>query len=452
MTALLSFLNPKDTFAHGVHPPERKELAENAEIEILPTPKGVRVPLHQHVGAPCELAVKPSKPIEMNDVIGVIKGLGAPIHASISGKSARPSVATLPNGRHVETLPIKAGDEQPLEGRALFDDIFGGDWPTDGFEQYEPMQIVDAARDGGLVGLGGAAFPMHVKITPNEKKPIDTILVNGSECEPYLTSDYRLMVETPAPIVTGALLAQRATGAKRVIICIENNKPKAIATMRNAVAGTNVEVKSLKTKYPQGGEKQLIDAVMGKEVPLGGLPLDIGIVVINVATSAALARAVVRGKPLTHRVVTVTGNGIQTKKNVLAPIGASYQDIIDFCGGLTEDAARVLAGGPMMGFAIGNLDTPLTKGTGAVTVLTHKDIRRQAETACIRCGRCVDVCPMYLVPTRLALAVRADDADMVSAYHINACMECGCCAYTCPASIPLVQLLRQGKVLVQKKN
>jgi electron transport complex protein RnfC len=258
------------------------------------------------------------------------------------------------------------------------------------------------------------------------------------------------MVEAPPPIVVGALLAGRAVGASQVIIGVEDNKPEAIEALRRAAAGTSVSVRVLKTKYPQGGEKQLVYALLRKVVPNGGLPLDVGVVVLNVGTSAALARAVFRGQPLTHRVVTVTGRGIRQPKNVLAPVGASYRELIDFCGGVTGDAVRIVAGGPMMGFTLGGPDVPVTKGTSGVTVLTRDDVRQADQTACVRCGRCVDVCPMNLVPTKIALAARQGAADIVQQYHATACMECGCCAYECPASLPLVQLIRLGKVLMRK--
>jgi electron transport complex protein RnfC len=258
-----------------------------------------------------------------------------------------------------------------------------------------------------------------------------------------------LMLEAPAPIITGALLAGRATGAKDVIICVEDNKPEAIEALQAAANGSGVEIRTMHTKYPQGGEKQLISAVLDKAVPNGGLPLDVGVVVINVGTAAALARATLRNKPLTHRIVTVTGAGIKEPKNLLVPVGASYRELIDFCGGLTDDATRVISGGPMMGFTLGNLDSPVTKGTSGITVLTEDEVQREKETACVRCGRCAEVCPMYLVPTKLALASRWRHTDVLTAYHIGACMECGCCAYTCPARLPLVQLIRLGKILVR---
>ncbi len=284
-----------------------------------------------------------------------------------------------------------------------------------------------------------------MKLLRNEKKPVDTLLLNGCECEPYLTADYRLMLEEPAPIISGALLAGHACGAKEIVIAIEDNKPKAVTSMRKAAEGTTVQVAVVKTKYPMGGERQVIPAVLKREVPTGGLPLDVGVVVINVGTAAAVARAVLRKKPLTHRVISVTGAGVVQPRNVLAPVGVSYGALIDFCGGLRENAARVVAGGPMMGFTLGDLSGPVTKGTSGITVLTREDIEKTEETACIRCGQCVDACPMNLVPTKIALACRDKDWDLAKRYHLMVCSECGCCAYTCPAGIPLVQLMRVGK-------
>jgi len=438
------------TFSRGVHPGEHKNLASGAAIEVLPAPKQVKIPLAQHTGAPNEPVHKPAAPVKLGDVIGSCGAfVSAPIHSSVNGKIAPPSVTTLPNGRHVKCVTVNADPEQP-GGQALFEEIFGGEWPTDGLEGRDPKAMVQAVRDAGLVGLGGAAFPTHVKLAVREDKPIDTILVNGCECEPYLTADERLILEAPAPVITGALLTKIATGARHVIVCIEENKPGAIEAMRKAAGSSGVLVKAMKTKYPQGGEKQLIPAALGRVVPTGGLPLDVGAVVINVGTAAALARAVLRGKPLTHRVLSVTGGGVKQPKNLLAPIGVSYAEMINFCGGLTPEAARVVAGGPMMGFTLGQLDTPVTKGTSGITVLTKKDVAAAAETACVRCGRCVDVCPLNLVPTKLAHAVRYKHWEQARQYHLAACMECGCCAYACPAMIPLVQLMRAGKAMMPK--
>jgi Na+-translocating ferredoxin:NAD+ oxidoreductase subunit C len=438
-------------FARGIHPPERKHLAQDAAIEVLPTPDVVRIALLQHLGAPCAPTVKLRDSVALGAVVGDSSApVSAPVHASVSGTAGRETMTTLPNGRHVPTIPIKASAEQPLSGAALYEDILGGPWPYEAVERHAPEAIIAAVRHAGLVGLGGAAFPTHIKLARNPNKPIHTLLINGCECEPYLTSDYRVMLEAPRAVVAGALLAARGAGAERIVVCVEDHTPHAADSMADAARGTSVQVRVLRTKDPQGGERQLIFAVCGQAVPIGGLPLDVGVVVLNAATAAAVARGVLRGRPLTHRVVSVTGHGVNRPANILAPIGVSYQVLINHCGGLREQAGRVVAGGPMMGFALAQLDTPVTKGTGGITVLTHDELRRSEETNCIRCGRCVDVCPMHLMPTRIALAARAGNLAMAQRFHMHACVECGCCAYTCPAGIPLVQLIRSGKVMLRK--
>ncbi len=435
----------KGTFARGIHPPERKGLAADAAIEVLPTPAEVKIPLLQHVGAPCQPTVTPKQDVTIGETVGTSEAfISAPVHSSINGKVAMPCSVTLPNGRRVPAVHIKADGEQ-LAGEDLYKDVFGGDWPTSGLEQHHSDQIVQAVKAAGIVGQGGAGFPTYVKLTKNEAKPIDTILVNGCECEPYLTADYRLMVEAPAPVIVGAILAARACGARTIVVAVEDNKPLAIDTLEKAAGGTDVEIRVLQTKYPQGGEKQTINAALGRTVPGGALPLDVGVVVINVGTAAAIARAVLRNKALTHRVVTVSGAGIRNPKNLLVPVGVSYRELIDHCGGLTDSAARIVSGGPMMGFAFGDIDSPVTKGTSGLTVLTQNDVKEMDETNCVRCGKCVTACPMNLVPTRLGLGSRVKEWDILKKYHVTSCMECGSCAYVCPAGLPLVQLIRMGK-------
>jgi electron transport complex protein RnfC len=445
----------RSTFRRGIHPPDEKAAGAAAAIEVLPTPKLVQVPLLQHLGAPCKPSVKPRQEVALGDVVGSAEApVSAPVHAPVAGKVGRATVTTLPNGRHVDAVPITAG-AQELENRELYDDLIGGEWPLGEIDRYSPAEIVEAVRRAGLVGMGGAAFPTHVKLTARDDRPIHTVLVNGCECEPYLAADYRMMVETPAPIVAGALLAARALGAGRVVVGIEDNKPEAIRRLRAATEGTAMEVADLqvaamevaavRTKYPQGAEKQLVRAVLGLTVPMGGLPLDVGALVLNVETAASIARAVLRGKPLTHRIVTVAGRGVARPRNLIVPLGISFRELLAAGGGVRPDAARVLAGGPMMGFCVGSTSAPVTKGTGAVIVLTHSDLQPARQTACVRCGRCVDVCPLALVPTRIALAARHKQWDLCRRYHITSCMECGCCAWVCPAQIPLVQLIRAGK-------
>jgi len=439
------------TFARGVHPAGGKHLAADVPIEVVGPGALVSVPLLQHTGAPCESLVKTKQDVSAGEKIGDVDAfISAPVHSPIAGTVGMASVATLPNGRHVATIPVKAGDGQPT-GEETWNDVFGGDWPTTGLDEFEPAQVVEAVREAGIVGLGGAAFPTHVKLTRNEARGVDTLLLNGCECEPYLTADYRLMLEAPEPVVTGAILAARAAGAGRIVIVVEDNKPAAAEGLAAAADGTGVQVAVVRTKYPMGGERQVVPAVLNREVPTGGLPLDVGVVVLNVGTAAAVARAVLRGKPLTHRVMTLSGAGIAEPKNLLVPIGIRYGELIDYCGGLTADAARVVAGGPMMGFTLGDFDTPVTKGTSGLTVLTHDDVRRAEETACVRCGRCVDVCPLRLVPARMALAAKHGDWDLARRHHLTACCECGCCAYVCPASIPLVQLIRLGKAEIPRE-
>ncbi len=446
MTAVTG-LKGKGTFAGGIHPPERKEPASDAAIEALPVPGQVVIPLLQHLGAACEPVVSSREELSAGQRVGSSEAfIAAPVHTPVAGVAAKSTAVTVPTGRRVEAVPVKSA-ENNVAGEALIAEVLGGEWATVGLERHAPDDITGAAKDKGLVGMGGAGFPTYIKLTRNEERPVDTLLVNGCECEPYLTADYRLMVEFPSPIVSGALLAARACGAETVMIVVEDNKLLAVETLRGAAEGTGIAVTGIHTKYPQGGEKQLVAAAMDRTVPDGGLPLDVGVVVINVATAAALAGAVLRDRPLTHRVVCVTGGGIERPANVLCPVGAPLSALIEHCGGLKSEAVRVVVGGPMMGFAVGDLATPITKITGGVTVLTEREIAAAPEVNCIRCGRCVKICPMNLVPTRIALAARGGHWDLAEKYAIDSCMECGSCGYVCPSSIPLVQLIRMGKAL-----
>jgi electron transport complex protein RnfC len=440
------------TFAKGIHPPECKELAEDKAIEVLPTPDTVRIPILQHIGAPAKITIKPRAEVKGGEAIAEAgAAVSSFIHATVDGKTAREGIITLANGRRVPTVPIKAAAEQSMDAEALKDAFLGGDWKVD-LETIDPATISKKALEAGIVGMGGAAFPSHIKLLRNDNRPIDDLLINGCECEPYLTADHRLMVESPDSVIAGSRIAAHATGAKQISICIEDNKPAAIEAISEAAKPyDNVQIKVMRSKYPQGGEKALTLAALGKAIPTGGLPLDAGVVVLNVGTVSALARAILRDMPLTHRVVTVTGPGIKEPKNLIIPIGTDFKTVIEHCGGLTDKASRIIAGGPMMGFSVTDLETPVTKGTSGITVLTDKEIRANHTTACVRCGMCVDACPLDLIPTKLALAARYKNQEILQQYSVDACMECGCCAYQCPAGIPLVQLIRTGKIINRKR-
>ncbi|ACN15472.1 RnfC1 [Desulforapulum autotrophicum HRM2] len=436
------------SFPHGIHPPGNKFYSAGAQVEVITVPDKVVLPLLQHIGAPCEPVVKPRQTVACGEMVGEGQAfVSASLHTPVAGKVKKIGVVTLPNGRHLPAIEIKTeGEQQPCN--ELWEEMTSTDWSLSTIPDYSPDEIARLIHAAGIVGLGGAAFPTHVKVMPNDKRLIDSLLVNGCECEPYLTCDYRLMKEAPHAIVAGALLAGRAVSAKEIFICIEDNKPEAIEALELATRNTVVQVAVVRTKYPQGSEKQLVKAVLNLDVPLGGLPSDVGVALSNVGTMAAVARAVIKKGPLTHRIVSVTGGGIVTPKNIFTPIGISMGELIDFCGGLTEDAARIIAGGPMMGFAFSDLTTPVTKGTSGITILTHAETASGEETACVRCGRCVEACPMNLVPTRLAMAARYKNTALARQYNINACFECGSCTYVCPANIKLVQLIRTGKAQV----
>ena len=442
----------KGTFPHGIHPPDNKFFSADKAIEVLPTPAKVVLPLLQNIGAPCEPVVKSKQQVTVGELVGKGKAfVSAALHSPVAGIVKKTAMVTLPNGRHMKAIQIKA-DEDQNPGQVLWDKLSAKDWPTDCISIYEPGTISKVIHDAGIVGLGGAAFPTHVKMMPDENKMIDTLMINGCECEPFLTPDYRLMMEAPGAIVTGALLAGRAISAKEIIICVEDNKPLAIERLRQLTAQTVIRVAVVQTKYPQGSEKQLVKSVLDMDVPLGGLPSDVGVAMSNVGTIAAIGMAVIKEEPLTHRVISVSGGGIANPKNLFVPIGISVGELIEYCGGLTKEAARVVSGGPMMGFSFSDMDTPVTKGTSGITVLTHEDVARENETSCVRCGRCVDACPMNLVPTKLAMASRYKDPALAVKYNINACFECGSCTYVCPANIKLVQLIRTGKQQVAAMN
>lgn len=448
----MSWLNFLPDFARGIHPPQRKSLTRERPIEEFAPPDVVTIPLIQHAGVAAECVVQPRQTVVRGDLIArrIAGATSANVHASANGTVQAMTAVTLPNGHRSLAVPIKVASNDEHESLAL--KLFGGDWSDDAINSATSESILTRIEEAGIVGLGGASFPTDIKLRTTSARPIETLVINGCECEPYLTADDRLLREYPSAVLAGARLARRACGAKRMVIAIEDNKPEAVEAVKSAARDSlDIEVTVVQTKYPMGGERQLIPALFQRSVPTGGLPLDLGIAVINVATAAAIAGAVLRGHSLTHRVVTVTGGGIATPRNVLVPIGTSFQTLLDHCGGLLPTARRVLAGGPMMGVTVTDLATPVTKGLGGITVLSADEIDAAEQTACIRCGRCLDVCPLGLAPTRIALAVKHGDLERATAHHLAACCECGCCAYECPARVPLVQWIRAGKEALRRR-
>lgn len=444
------------TFRGGSHPPERKRLSAERRIHIGPSPREVTILLSQHIGAPCEPLVKKGDTVQAGQTIGDSEAfVGAPVHSPVNGKVK--DISLQPHAVLGRALGIKIEVEEGSEQCELHHDKFNTQFDE---SQYTPEQICEAARSCGLVGMGGAGFPTRVKIEPNPRLPKEAIVINGCECEPYITCDYRVMIEWTHQVIAGIKLARRASGCQRVLIAIEDNKPKAIEAMTEAAQktlnGEGLTVVPVKTKYPQGGERQLIKAVTGRHVPTGGIPPMIGVLVLNVATAAALADAVVFNTPLTHRIVTVTGEAIGEPGNYLVPLGVSVGELIEFCGGLTQSGAKVVLGGPMMGFAIADLNMPITKTSGAITVLTETQIGKakyeRRQTPCIRCGRCLEVCPENLNPTKLAHAVKANALGVAQDYYVNACIECGCCSYVCPANIELTGYIRTGKIHIARQQ
>jgi electron transport complex protein RnfC len=448
MTAAMSVANGVKTFHRGVHPPHRKYTEADAIKFFTPT-KDVLVPMAQHIGAACEPIVKSKQEVTLGEKVADIDAfVSAPIHSPINGVVGPGTICLLPAGRRVPAITIKL----PKEGDAVppdyLNDFLDRNWGDVEPSRFEPDEICNLIRQGGLVGQGGATFPTFIKLKRNPDRPVDTILLNGAECEPYLTSDHRLMLECPEGIITGLQLAMRAAGAERGLICIENNKPDAIELMRKLSKDRpGIQVVELGSRYPMGGERQLIPAVLGRTVPSApkGLPLDVGVVVINVATSHAIARAVARNKPFTHRVVTVTGKGVNEPGNFLVPTGTLFSDLIEAAGGVKDQAFKVLAGGPMMGPCMPHLEIPVVKGTGGITIMLENETVKWADNPCIRCARCIDNCPLHLSPTKIAHAVKHREYELAAENDMNACCECGCCAFVCPAGIPLPQYIRAGK-------
>lgn len=428
----------------GVHPPENK-FAANKPIEKLGLPKQVSIPIAQHIGAPSKPVVKKKDKVKTGDIIAQSQGfVSSNIHSSVSGTVSK-------IGEIIDTTGFK----KP----AVIIDVENDEWnesidtSSDIIRDFtlSSQEIVDKILQGGVVGMGGATFPSHVKLSVPEDKKIDTLIINGVECEPYLTSDHRVMLERSEEMLIGIKLLRKALGVEHVLIGIEQNKPDAIEHVTNLVSKEkNIEVYPLKVKYPQGGEKQLIKALLNREVPSGGLPLDVGVVVHNVGTSLAVYETVQKNKPLVERVVTVTGKSLSKPSNFLVRIGTPVKDLIEAAGGLPEDTGKVVSGGPMMGKALNSLDVPVVKGTSGILVIPEIEAYRAEEFNCIRCGKCVDACPMGLEPYLLKQLAQFERYEECEENAIMDCMECGSCSFTCPARVPLLDYIRLGKTNVNQ--
>lgn len=430
----------RPTFRGGVHPPTMKGLAEKRPITPAKEPQLVVVPLHQHTGAPADPLVKVGDTVAVGQKIADSAAkLTSAIHSPISGTVKKIGPHLMFNGKQVNCITI----ENDGEGR-IHESVEAARGKS--VDSLTPDEIKEILRESGIVGMGGAAFPTYFKLSPPPGKTVEFVILNGAECEPYLTADHRIMVERADDVVYGLRALMKAAGVSKGYIGIEANKPDAIEAIRKAASGVpGVEVVELEVKYPQGGEKQLIKAITGREVPPGGLPLDVGVVVNNVGTAAAVARRIKEGMPLIERVVTVTGNGIASPGNFLVKIGTLAGELIDQAGGYKGVPGKVIFGGPMMGVAAFTVDVPITKGTSGILVLPKEEVMTDAPMPCVKCGKCVEVCPMGLMPAPLHRYAEEGMIDRAEAYNAMDCIECGSCAYICPSRRPLVHAIRYAK-------
>ncbi len=429
-------------FKGGIHPDYCKGLTDSLATEEMPPVGRYVVPLSQNLGAPSMPVVEKGAEVAKGQLLAEAAGfVSAPVHSPTSGKVTKIDLFPHPLGLPMEAIEIKPdGEDRWANGCGRERDA----------EAMCAAEILEAVREAGLVGMGGATFPTHVKLSPPKEKPIDTFIINGAECEPYLTSDHRLMVERGEDTLRGGRLMAKVLGAGRVMIGIEENTPDAIAVLRE-LAG-EIEVVPLRVTYPQGAEKQLIYALTGRKVPTGGLPMDVGVVVQNVGTAAAAWDACARGLPLIERVVTVTGSRIRTPKNLLVRVGTPLADVVAHCGGLRSGTAKAIAGGPLMGLSQYSLEVPVIKGTSGVVFLGTDEAALFRSEPCIRCGSCVEVCVMGLLPTVINSYAVNGMYDMTEQYNAMDCIECGCCAYSCPSRIPLVQNIRRAKAEIQARR
>lgn len=436
-----------NTFEHGVHPEDHKDLTCTLPIRRMPFAPQLLLPLSQHRGASAQAIVKPGQEVMRGEIIAIAQGfMSVPLHAPATGIIK--SIDLIPTAEGPKTqallLDVYQGDSQELPQHELRDPFV-----------LNAEDLVQAVQETGLVGQGGAAFPSHVKLKPPKDKILDTLMVNGCECEPYLTCDHRIMLEHTADLMVGIRIALRALNLERAMIGVEDNKLDAIAAIQNVVpVDGSITVHALETKYPQGAEKMVIESLLKRQVPTGGLPADVGVVMFNVGTLTQIGNLVPRSQGLIERVVTVSGLGVKRPGNYRVPIGTPLRFLLQYVGA-TPKANEVILGGPMMGMAVASLDVPITKAMSGVVVLEsdHADLIPRKIHTCIRCSRCVEACPMHLNPSMLGLlAIKGQYATMMDRYNLLDCFECGCCSYVCPSSIPLVQYFRIAKAINREQK
>ena len=421
-------------FRGGIRPSHHKSTSGIGTVS-MPLPSRVIIPMLQHVGAPCVPTVKKGDRVLVGQKIGDSdKMISAPVHSSVSGIVSDIRPVLLSAGFEVMAVEIKPDGLQEVHGSVR---------PP---QCTDRESLVKCIREAGLVGLGGAGFPTSVKLSPPPGKTLDTLLINGAECEPYITSDFREMMENPEGIIEGTKKIMEISGARKAFICIESNKPEAISWISDLLTGSgSIDVVPLRTRYPQGGEKQLIYAVTGRHVPSGKLPSDVGVLVQNVGTAAFIAEFLKTGMPLIKRKITVDGGAVANPMNVEALVGTPLREVFEFCGGFKKEPRKIIMGGPMMGVAQFSLDTPVLKQNNALLALTEEEAAEAPESVCIRCGKCVAACPMSLLPLYINSSVNLGNFGEVEKYRVNDCIECGCCSYVCPASRHLVQSIRYAK-------
>jgi len=434
-------IQPVCNIRGGIKPGHYKNTAAQTSL-VMPAPKRVEIVMHQHIGAPCIPCVKPGDTVCVGTKLGDSESnFSAPIHSSVSGTVAKMGNIMLSSGNRCQTVIIDSDDQMTLD-------------PNIKPVKVETLDdLVKATRQSGLVGLGGAGFPTHIKLNINPQKPVDTLIINGAECEPYITSDDRECIENPNDILEGALLLKRVMGFKNVIICIESNKPEAITTLSHLISDkkySSIKIMTLKTNYPQGAEKVLIYTATGRKLPLGKLPLDVGCVVMNVTSIAFLNRYINTGVPLVSKRITIDGPAIAKPQTVIVPIGTSIKEVIDFCGGLKCEAKKILMGGPMMGVALLDINAPILKQNNAILAFDEDESTLPPTTACIHCGRCAAACPMNLMPAAIETALKMKNVDKIKKLNVAYCIECGSCAFSCPAKRPLTQTMRLAKAEVKK--